>query len=574
MELYEKITSFFLPKISGTAGIAPSSRYLKLWQFAIIVTALLTIIPLAVMTLVNYYSDQKAYRSEMEHRISRVLSNTKRTLEFIIEERRSALTMVIQDRSFNELCSDECLRETLQHLKQAFGGYVDIGIIDSAGNQINYSGPYNLRGKNYLGQSWFHEVILRNVYVSDVFLGYRKFPHFVIAIKKEKGNGDFFVLRATLDMELIDEQIYSIDLDASSDAFILNQQGILQTASKFYGNILDNPNISVPLHSRNSIAIAERRIGKKRLIQGHAYVKGTPFIFIASTQLENPLRHWISRRSDLIVFLIIAIIVILVVIVYRATYMVNRLKASDERQAKAFHSMEYTNKMATIGRMAASVAHEINNPLAIINEKAGLLKDIVSFSEEFPKKDKSLGLLNAIESSVDRCSKVTHRLLGFSRRMDIRKELIDLENLMKEVIGFVGKEAEHRNISVAYDISPQVPSIESDRGQLQQVFLNIINNAIAAIKDGGKIEIIIKPKDDSEVNITIKDNGTGIPEENLKNIFEPFFSTKGEFGTGLGLSITKDIVEKLGGKIHVDSEVNIGTRFTVTLPLKSKSLLE
>ena len=266
--------------------------------------------------------------------------------------------------------------------------------------------------------------------------------------------------------------------------------------------------------------------------------------------------------------MVVAMIVIFIIVVYRSTYMVNRLRDSDERRAKAFHNIEYTNKMATIGRMAASVAHEINNPLAIINEKAGLLKDIVSFDQNFPKKEKSLNQLDAIEKSVERCSKVTHRLLGFSRRMDMHKELIDLEHLLKEVVGFMAKEAEHRSISINYNIDDALPAVESDRGQLQQVFLNIINNGVAAVKDGGSIDISAHRENNDMVKVGIKDNGVGISKENLKNIFEPFYSTKGEFGTGLGLSITNDIIEKLGGKIEVESELNRGTKFSISLPVR------
>ncbi|TKJ39755.1 two-component sensor histidine kinase [candidate division LCP-89 bacterium B3_LCP] len=574
MALYDKVTPYFKPKASRALNIAPADRYRKLWRFAIMITSIISIIPLVIMTVVNYYDDQRAYRAEMEHRISQILSNTQRTLEMIIEGRRSALTMVINEKGYDELSCGDCLNQTLINLKRSYGGFVDLGLIDSDGTQKRYSGPYNLEGKNYKEQQWFQEVSLRDVYVSDVFMGYRNFPHFVITVKSDMDGGDFFVLRATLDMDLISQQIYSIDLDARTDAFIINQLGVLQTASKFYGNVLDEPGIIVPFHSRNKIVINEQAEGGKKITQGYIYIKGTPFILMASTRLENPLRHWISRRSELIWLLFIMMVIIVIVIVSRTTYMVNRLRSSDERQAKAFHNMEYTSKMATIGRMSASVAHEINNPLAIINEKAGLLKDIVSFTDEFPNKDKSLGLLTAVEDSVERCSKVTHRLLGFSRRMDIRKELIDMEHLMKEVVGFVGKEAEHRNITINYDIEANVSAIESDRGQLQQVFLNIVNNGIAAVADGGTIDIAVSRAENGYVAVTVKDNGTGISEENLKHIFEPFYSTKGEFGTGLGLSITNDIVEKLGGYIAVDSKLRKGTSFTITLPPVSKGTLE
>jgi len=182
--------------------------------------------------------------------------------------------------------------------------------------------------------------------------------------------------------------------------------------------------------------------------------------------------------------------------------------------------------------------------------------------------------VESIHKSVERCSQVTHRLLGFAKRMDFRKELIDMEKLLQEVVGFLSREASHRNVNINFDFPEDLPPIESDRGQLQQVFLNIINNAIAAVDDGGRIDIEAAAVRGKAVNIAITDNGKGIPPDNLKNIFEPFFSTKGEFGTGLGLSITRDIINKLGGEIYVESELGEGTRFIITFPLNQKISVE
>jgi signal transduction histidine kinase len=136
------------------------------------------------------------------------------------------------------------------------------------------------------------------------------------------------------------------------------------------------------------------------------------------------------------------------------------------------------------------------------------------------------------------------------------------------VVGFLDKEAEYRNITIKVEGQPDVPTIESDRGQLQQVFLNILNNAEAAVKDGGHIDVGVRLTHDRRVAVSIADDGVGIPPENLGRIFEPFFTTKEGSGTGLGLSITYGIVQKLGGEITVESEVGKGTRFTVLLPLR------
>jgi signal transduction histidine kinase len=125
------------------------------------------------------------------------------------------------------------------------------------------------------------------------------------------------------------------------------------------------------------------------------------------------------------------------------------------------------------------------------------------------------------------------------------------------------------------EVAPDTPAIESDRGKLQQIFLNIINNALAAVADGGHLTIGARPESTQGINLRFMDNGCGIPAEDLHRIFEPFFSTKtGQGGTGLGLSITYNLVHEIGGTIKVASEVGVGTCFTITLPLRAEKAKE
>jgi signal transduction histidine kinase len=246
--------------------------------------------------------------------------------------------------------------------------------------------------------------------------------------------------------------------------------------------------------------------------------------------------------------------------------MVNRARQADLQRAAAYHKMEYSNKMAALGRLSAGVAHEINNPVSIINEKAGLLKDLLLMSQEMPPKERMLELVDSVLRSADRCGGITHRLLGFAKHMEVRTETIELDELLKEVLGFLEKEAAYRNLTVDLDFPEEAPTIVSDRGQLQQVFLNIINNAFAAVDDGGRIEIGIRAMERERVAVWVQDTGVGIPEEHLNRIFDPFFTTKKGGGTGLGLSITYGIVQKLGGDITVKSRPGEGARFTIILP--------
>jgi len=249
-------------------------------------------------------------------------------------------------------------------------------------------------------------------------------------------------------------------------------------------------------------------------------------------------------------------------------------KDTEEALRKSEQLLLQAHKMDAIGRLAAGVAHEINNPLAIINEKAGLMKDFLELSEDSGgNKEKFLSLLNSIFESVTRCRTITHRLLGFSRRTDVSRDIINLNDALREVIGFVEKEVLFRNITLELHLREDLPTVTGDKGQLEQVVLNIMNNAVDAIEKGGNIEIITDVKDESTLTISIRDNGPGIPENIVKHIFEPFFTTKEKGkGTGLGLSISYGIMQKLGGTISVQSEVNKGTTFTIEIPQKAEGV--
>jgi two-component system, NtrC family, sensor kinase len=199
------------------------------------------------------------------------------------------------------------------------------------------------------------------------------------------------------------------------------------------------------------------------------------------------------------------------------------------------------------------------------------MRDLIEFTPNFPDREKFLSLTDSIVQSVERCRAITHRLLGFARRMDVQVEVLELNEVLREVMGFLEKEALHRNIDVRLQLAGDLPRIASDRGQLQQVFLNILNNAFQAVDDGGFVTITSWDRDFNTVGVSVQDNGKGMSEETLKHIFEPFFTTKKGSGTGLGLSITYGIVKKLGGDIEVHSKEGQGTTFTVFLPKQAKS---
>jgi two-component system, NtrC family, sensor kinase len=541
-------------------------RYRRLLKYSIFTTSFVAIAPLIVMAVINFYQYRQAYETDIIYPISRQTSNIKNSLESFINERRSALGLIIREKNYQELSSQDKLASTLRHLKESFDGFVDLGLINSNGDQVAYIGPYNLQGKNYSDQDWFHEVSIKGTYISSVFMGFRSMPHFVIAIIHENQDGGYYILRATIDSDMLYRKILSQNILASSDAFLIDKNGILQTPSKHQGKILDTVKFNIPDYSERT-EVTEIQSNGQNIILGYAFIANTPFILIETTFPESIMEHWVSTRNNLIGMVVIFIILILIVVIWISTRMVSHIRQSDQKRMRILHEISYTNKMASIGRLAAGVSHEINNPLAIIGENAGIIMDILTFSDGADKKDKIIKHLNSITNSVERCSKITHRLLGFAKRMEAKIENINVYSLVEEVVGFIQREAKIRNVNIHIDHEKNIPDIESDRGQLQQVILNIVNNALDAVPEGGYIKINIEQVSKDFIQVAIADNGPGIPKSDLDRIFEPFYTTKKESGTGLGLSITYGIIQKLGGTIDVKSKLDGGTTFFIRIPI-------
>ena len=547
-------------------------NYGRIRRFVVLLTAGVSLIPLIFITVVDYKVTQHSIEAESVARTTRIISNTQRAISFFLAERKSALNFIINDNNCQELDNPQRLTSILKNHQKSFGtGFMDLGIIGSAGYQQSYVGPYKLKGQNYSDQAWYKEVVEHGAHISNVFLGYRKAPHFVIAVKSTMSNGSFFILRASIGIKPFEDLISNLELDGLGDAFLIDHAGALQTSSRDFGNILDILPIPVPLFSKTSqVYEGEHKHGEK-LVIGYRFIDNSPFILMIVKNKRELMKPWFETRLKLIAFLIGSITVILSVILWTSGYMIQRIKVADNKRLMSLHQVEHANKMASIGRLATNVAHEINNPLAIINEKAGLIKDLFVIKKEYSNDQKLIGIVDAILSSVKRAGTITKRLLTFARNFELSIQKINISELLVEIVSFFQKEADTRNIVVKLNIDKNTPEVESDQGKMQQIFVNIINNAFAAIDDGGHIDISTGKENDHQIYILFSDDGCGIQQDDIHRIFEPFFSTKtNRGGTGLGLSITYNLVQEIRGIVSVESKAGKGTTFKVILPLKMK----
>lgn len=226
----------------------------------------------------------------------------------------------------------------------------------------------------------------------------------------------------------------------------------------------------------------------------------------------------------------------------------------------------HAEKLNAMGQMAASVAHEINNPLAGILVYTKLLAK--KLSDDSLDKTEALANLTKMESAVGDCSNSVRRLLDFARQTEPMLKPLAIRDVLDQVLSLVGHQAEMKKIKVVREEMPGLPPVFGDSGQLQQVFINLVINAVQAISNGGQITVRSWLGYDGNVRVSVQDTGCGIPKENLPRIFTPFLTTKKEAkGSGLGLAVSHGIIERHGGRIEVESEVGKGSTFTVFLPV-------
>ncbi|KPK65936.1 MAG: hypothetical protein AMS21_03510 [Gemmatimonas sp. SG8_38_2] len=560
-------------------------RYRKMVFVAVASVSAVAVVPLLIMSSITYRQYEQAFQAELTRPMLRFAEAGKASIESYLSERLSALAMVTRENSVAELREPGRLSALLVNLNQTFGGVVDLSLIDEAGDLVAYAGPLQDPAVSYAGDRWFREVTGRGTYVGDVFLGHRNLPHMIVAILHDATEKESYVLRSTIDTDAfhwlvrarsarrperdpVCRRCHSLGVLPFSDAFIINRARILQSSSRLYGEVLEPTPLPALPPSRQAELLELEDEGGEPLIVSYAQIERSPFTLVVLSPRVALHAGWLPVRRDLLLFPAISVLLIMAVVIWGSIYVVNRVREADTKRAALYHKMEYTNKMAAIGRLGAGVAHEINNPLSIITQKGGLIRDLLTLSSEPPSNEKLIPLVNSVLKSAERCGRITHRLLGFAKHMEVQWETIDLDVLLREVLEFLEKEASYRDIRVEFTYSDDPPPIVSDRGQLQQVFLNIVNNAFAAVEDGGRIEIGIDKVGEDAVAVSIADDGVGIPEDQIGQIFDPFFTTKKGAGTGLGLSITYGIVQKLGGQISVDSKVGEGTCFIVTLPIR------
>ena len=560
-----------------TARVRPATYYRTLTRNLVLFVVVISLLPLFLTGAIILYQFKQAYQTKVEENLEVLLNKHRRTIDAFLVDRLADIRVLARSYTVPELENPALLKAKLNLLREEYNGvYVDLGLVDDKGAQVAYAGPYNLTGANYSTAQWFKQATGSEHFVSNVFAGLRGSPHFIVAAKK-RFEGRDWLLKATIDFEAFNALVENIRIGETGFAFILNRQSEFQTkprqevilASGAWRELLHQP------LDPGKVTIVERPDSLDQdMIYAAAPLKKGQWIICAQQEVADAFVHLVQAQRAAIAIFVLGGLAIVVATLILARRLVRRIAEADEQKQAMNEKMIEAGRLASIGELAAGIAHEINNPVAIMVEEAGWIEDLMS--DEGPLSEETLSeiqrAVQQIQEQGDRCKQITHKLLSFARKTDPTIKQVDINGLVGEVLGLVGQKSRYAGVKLETALDKNLPRVAASPSELQQVLLNLVNNAVDAINAEGGTVSVTTSQENGRVRLSVSDTGIGIADANLARIFDPFYTTKpvGQ-GTGLGLSICYGIINKLGGEIKVTSAKGKGSTFTVILPARQDS---
>ncbi len=552
----------------------------KSMMFTII---LVSFTPLLIIALLAGYQYSVAYKGKVVAHLRELVLKHDQNVDSYLKEKIAEIQVLADVEGIANLKSEvrlEALHNSL--LRHHRGDFVDLGLVNSKGIQVAYVGPFNLRGANYAEAEWFKNVQERQVYVSDVFLGLRGVPHFIIAVLIES-KGEKWVLRTTLDFIMFNKLVEDIRIGETGLAFIINRNGEFQTTPRkdiikevpFLKELAAGKNeFSGFVQRRGSISMETNPATGQETIFVISPIKNGNWLMIYQQDVSDAFSDLNQARNIAAVVLLLGGIAIIAMAYLMSKRMARKVELSDLEKDMMNEQVIEAGKLASVGELAAGIAHEINNPVAIMVEEAGWIQDLLEEGLYVDDNEREVSrALNQIRSQGTRCKDITHKLLSFAHKIDPTIIRVCLNDLIHEMAELCEQRAKYANVNIETSLADNLPEVAASPSELQQVLLNLINNAIDSMDPGGGELDIATRFENGVVSVSISDTGCGIAKSNLSRIFDPFFTTKpvGK-GTGLGLSIIYGIVSKMKGEITVKSALEKGTVFTLKLPLAGLEL--
>ncbi|UCG21510.1 MAG: two-component sensor histidine kinase [Deltaproteobacteria bacterium] len=573
--------------------------YRTLKRNMLLIMILVSFAPLLLIAGIILYQFQVSHQEKVIAHLEEVVEKHRQNIDGFLDEKLADIRVMTRTFSLEQFRDESFLQGKLAILQEEHGGvFVDLGLVNGEGLQVAYAGAFKLARVNYSEADWFKKALKSEQFISDVFLGIRGLPHFIVAVKKE-WQGSNWILRSTIDFVAFNSLVENLRIGKTGIAFIVNREGEFQTnaplaarpKSKEHVDLLSKslPQGLTP-EDQDQLEGTDRLRKKKNdhhpvtLIESDPQ-KGGKYISV-STPLKNG--EWLliyqqdtadafadlyrARKLALVIFLVGGLGIVSMAFILSKRIIKHIVWADREKEMMNEQIIE-AGKLASVGELAAGIAHEINNPVAIMVEEAGWIEDLLEEDGSCEDPAEARRALKQIKNQGVRCKQITHKLLSFARKTDPELRKVQLNELIDEVVALSEQRVKYSNVKLKLNLTPHLPEVYASPSEFEQVLLNLVNNALDAMTpEGGTLEITTRV-DGGHVVVDVADTGQGIPKANLARIFDPFFTTKpvGK-GTGLGLSICYGIIKKMEGEISVNSAVGLGTTFHVRLPLSPEDL--
>ena len=326
-----------------------TSIYSRLQWKIILLTMLVTFTPLFLLGIIMYRQFAGLYTEKVREQIQVRAIAQAEALDLFLKERTAILGTIAETHTFQSIVAEENLARKLAVMNLWAGAFVDLGVIDATGQQLAYVGPYDLRGRNYGEQPWFAEVMSKGVYISDVYPGFRKVPHFIIAVRRQE-NQRTWILRATIDSEIFGRIVQGAMIGKTGDAFLVNEEGVVQTRPRFGAGILEKAPVTISSFGKQTTTFEEMSTSNRNLLVAGTWLKNKNWLLAITVDIDHELAGLFATRTIQITIIAAGVLAILLTTVFTTRLMVGQLlqlrnaRQRDERPAHAVRQARSTGQ--------------------------------------------------------------------------------------------------------------------------------------------------------------------------------------------------------------------------------------
>jgi two-component system NtrC family sensor kinase len=507
-----------------------------------------------------------------------VVADHVRDIEMFLEERRGDIDFVFGSYPQEELSQSKTVEFVLAMLKQNSPAFSGLAMIDGEEKRVVLAGSRNPGEFGCDISAWFDARVETDQSASGVFSDNTGGAYF--AISRRSASEPSVVLCATINVEALLEVAKNGLGKKFDDVFLLDQDGFIRARRSSEGDgdsltriVLD------PASDRRVLSFVRKGESGARYLVAAAPLSEGGWKLVVRQRFSVAFNDLVQAGWYILGITLLAVVVTLSLATAVSRRIGNALKDADEAGDILRERLSRSVRLAELGEMTSGFAHEINNPLQVMESEITMMNLALNDFKESAVEDVGgferdlRDSLDELQRQIQRCSQVTKSILTFGRQEASENTTFLLGDVLRDVGEMVRKKVEIKSIDLRIGVEPETLTVSGDIIKLRQVFLNLLNNAVYALvekyagEEGGRLVFRARPYGHGWVVIEITDNGPGIPREVLANIYTPFFTTKPpQKGTGLGLAVCYGLIESMGGSIEVETWQGEGTVFRITLP--------